>query len=66
MRYIVLATALILSACGTIQEQKLEYCDTETKTFIGIPYNRTSDCKGVNSTDSGSGVSLARPEQPLP
>lgn len=56
MKYLLAGVILLTVGCGTIQEQTLEYCDTSTTTFIGIPFNRQAECKGVSNSDTGTGI----------
>ena len=56
MKYGILVIAVFLTGCGTINEQTLEYCDTTTDTFIGIPYYRDADCMGISNSENGTGI----------
>ena len=58
MRYAFLVVAVMLAGCGTVNERTLEYCDTTTKTIIGIPYDRSADCTGISNSDTGTAISL--------
>lgn len=51
-----LIVMVLLVGCGTLQEQTVEYCDTTTNTFMGIPYDRDAECMGISNSQNGTGV----------
>jgi hypothetical protein len=55
---ILVIAAMTLVGCGTISSQTVEYCDTDTRTFIGIPFSSTSDCMGVSNSANGTGITV--------
>ena len=63
MRYAFLVVALLLTGCGTVNERTLEYCDTTTKTIIGIPYNKDANCTGISNSETGTAISLPESNQ---
>lgn len=59
MRTILLViTALILVGCGTVSTRSLDYCDTEQKTFIGIPYKSDTECISVSNSAAGTAIAI--------
>ena len=61
-KVLVFAAALLVTACTTTQERTLEYCDTETQSFIGIPFRRDANCLGLSNSEAGSAISIPQLE----
>ena len=49
---------LALAGCTTVQEKTIEYCDTESRQFIGITITTQSDCIGLSNSESGREIKV--------
>lgn len=59
MRALLLGLVVLgVSACTTVSEQTLQYCDTDSRQFIGLTISTTSDCIGISNSESGREINV--------
>ena len=59
MRAVLAAVVLLaLAGCTTVQEKTIQYCDTESRQFIGLTIATQSNCIGVSNSESGREITI--------
>ena len=59
MRAVVAAVVLLaLAGCTTVKEKTLQYCDTESRRFIGLTIATQANCVGVSNSESGRVITI--------
>ena len=59
MRAVLAAVVLLaLAGCTTVQEKTIEYCDTESRQFVGITLSTQSNCVGISNSEAGREINI--------
>lgn len=54
----IIGVFVLLTGCSTVETKTAEYCETQEQTFVGIPYDRKSDCVGLSVEGAEGGIGL--------